>query len=58
MGKIKKVTTSQDDGLVGGLKKNILNRLAVMGRSAWVRVRPFESPAGTTERVNRNRVLN
>jgi hypothetical protein len=32
MRKIKKVTTSQDDGLVGGLK-NIPRKLAFMGRS-------------------------
>jgi hypothetical protein len=31
---------------VGVLKKDILNRLAVMGRSAWVRVRPSKVPPG------------
>jgi hypothetical protein len=33
---------AQDDGLVGGLKKN--NRLVLMGRGAWVRVRTLEGP--------------
>jgi hypothetical protein len=49
---------AQDDGLVGGVKKNISNSLAVMGRNVWVRVRPFKVPPGTTERVNRNMVVN
>jgi hypothetical protein len=47
---------TQDDGLVGVLKKN--NRLVLMGRGAWVRVRTLKAPAETTERINRNVVLN
>jgi len=35
--KIEKVTGSQDDDLVGVLKKNILNELAIMGRSPFER---------------------
>jgi hypothetical protein len=32
MGEIKKVTTSQDDDFVEVLKKNIQNKLALMGQ--------------------------
>jgi hypothetical protein len=32
----KKVTTSQDDGFVGVVMKNSLNRLTLIGRQSWL----------------------
>jgi hypothetical protein len=41
--KIKKVTIAQDDDFVGVLKKNIPNKLALMGRSPFQRSATRES---------------
>jgi hypothetical protein len=44
--KIKKITTSQDDVFVGGLKKNTPNRLTLVGLASWAK---FSRPFGTLE---------
>jgi hypothetical protein len=42
--KIEKVTGSQDDGFVGVVMKNSLNRLTLIGLSSWAK---FSRPCGT-----------
>ena len=42
--KIEKVTGSQDDGFVGVVMKNSLNKITLMGLASWAK---FRRPCGT-----------